>query len=99
MKTAVRSVAHKPPAQTTGILQEREQTCMAPKRSPAPRTRVQFIGLPTIQAVSTAPVTGDPADQIHPLTRLWRRIPQYRGQVRRATVLTVLNKVFDIAPE
>jgi ATP-binding cassette subfamily B protein len=40
-----------------------------------------------------------PTAEIHPLTRLWRRIPQYRGTIRRATALTVANKIFDIAPE
>jgi ATP-binding cassette subfamily B protein len=35
----------------------------------------------------------------HPLVRLWRRAPAYRGRIVRGTVLTALNKLFDIAPE
>ncbi len=46
----------------------------------------------------------DPSDaaatgETHPLVRLWRRVPQYRGRIRLATAYTVLNKLFDIAPE
>lgn len=37
--------------------------------------------------------------QAHPLLRLWRRAPRYRGRIVRGTVLTALNKIFDIAPE
>jgi ATP-binding cassette, subfamily B, bacterial len=35
----------------------------------------------------------------HPLVRLWRRAPAYRARIVRGTVLTALNKLFDIAPE
>ncbi|MEN0013559.1 MAG: ABC transporter ATP-binding protein [Solirubrobacteraceae bacterium] len=35
----------------------------------------------------------------HPLKRLWRRMPQFRGRIVRGTALTVANKLFDIAPE
>jgi ATP-binding cassette subfamily B protein len=35
----------------------------------------------------------------HPLLRLWRRAPRHRGAIVRGTVLTALNKLFDIAPE
>jgi ATP-binding cassette subfamily B protein len=37
--------------------------------------------------------------EIHPLARLWRRVPQYRRRIVRGAVLTVANKIFDIAPE
>ena len=37
--------------------------------------------------------------QAHPLLRLWRRAPRYRPRIVRATILTALNKLFDIAPE
>jgi ATP-binding cassette, subfamily B, bacterial len=37
--------------------------------------------------------------EVHPLRRLWRHAPRYRGRILRGTVLTALNKVFDIAPE
>jgi ATP-binding cassette subfamily B protein len=39
------------------------------------------------------------AREDHPLVRLWRRAPGYRGRIVRGTVLTALNKLFDIAPE
>lgn len=46
------------------------------------------------------PDSPTPADAaIHPLKRLWQRVPQYRGKIRRATAFTILNKIFDIAPE
>ncbi|MEH3052700.1 MAG: ABC transporter ATP-binding protein [Patulibacter minatonensis] len=35
----------------------------------------------------------------HPLTRLWRRVPKYRGRIIRGATYTVSNKLFDIAPE
>lgn len=38
-------------------------------------------------------------DDVHPLVRLWRRAPAYRGRIVRGSVLTVLNKLCDIAPE
>lgn len=34
----------------------------------------------------------------HPLLRLWRYAGEYRGQIRRATIYSVLNKLFDLAP-
>ena len=37
--------------------------------------------------------------EVHPLVRLWRRAPAYRGRIVRGTVLTALNKLFDVAPE
>jgi len=45
------------------------------------------------------PDAAAPSPEVHPLVRLWRRAPRYRPRVVRATVLTVLNKLFDIAPE
>jgi ATP-binding cassette subfamily B protein len=39
------------------------------------------------------------AGTVHPLKRLWRRAPQYRGQMVRAATLTFLNQIFDILPE
>jgi ATP-binding cassette subfamily B protein len=36
---------------------------------------------------------------VHPLIRLWHRAPRYRGRIVRGTILTALNKLFDIAPE
>ena len=36
---------------------------------------------------------------VHPLVRLWRRAPAYRGRIVRGSVLTALNKLCDIAPE
>jgi ATP-binding cassette, subfamily B, bacterial len=35
----------------------------------------------------------------HPLRRLWRRAPAYRGRILRGSAYTVTNKLFDIAPE
>jgi ATP-binding cassette subfamily B protein len=35
----------------------------------------------------------------HPLARLWRRAPAYRGRILRGVLLSTLNKLFDIAPE
>ncbi|WP_445147858.1 ABC transporter ATP-binding protein [Baekduia sp. Peel2402] len=37
--------------------------------------------------------------EVHPLVRLWRRAPAYRGRIIRGSILTVLNKLCDIAPE
>ena len=37
--------------------------------------------------------------EVHPLRRLWRHSPRYRGAILRGSVLTALNKIFDIAPE
>ena len=36
---------------------------------------------------------------MHPLIRLWHRAPAYRGRIVKATVWSVLNQIFDIAPE
>ncbi|ADB48742.1 ABC transporter ATP-binding protein [Conexibacter woesei] len=36
---------------------------------------------------------------VHPLLRLWRRAPRYRGQVRRGVVWAILNQILDILPE
>ncbi|HWI71076.1 MAG TPA: ABC transporter ATP-binding protein [Baekduia sp.] len=35
----------------------------------------------------------------HPLRRLWRRAPRHRAAIVRGSILTALNKIFDIAPE
>ncbi len=40
-----------------------------------------------------------PASTDHPLRRLWRRVPAYRGRIIRGSIFTVSNKLFDIAPE
>ncbi|MDO9356975.1 MAG: ABC transporter ATP-binding protein [Solirubrobacteraceae bacterium] len=40
-----------------------------------------------------------PTTEIHPLTRLWRRVPKYRGKIIRATSLTVANQLADVLPE
>ena len=40
-----------------------------------------------------------PPHDVHPLRRLWRHAPRHRGKILRGTVLTALNKLFDIAPE
>lgn len=40
-----------------------------------------------------------PPQDVHPIRRLWRHAPRYRGRILRGTVLTALNKLFDIAPE
>jgi ATP-binding cassette, subfamily B, bacterial len=45
------------------------------------------------------PTASLPAAEVHPLVRLWRRAPAYRGRIVSGTVLTALNKLFDIAPE
>jgi ATP-binding cassette subfamily B protein len=37
--------------------------------------------------------------QLHPLRRLWRRAPRHRPAIVRGSILTALNKLFDIAPE
>jgi ATP-binding cassette, subfamily B, bacterial len=37
--------------------------------------------------------------QLHPLRRLWRRAPRHRAAIVRGSILTALNKLFDIAPE
>ena len=37
--------------------------------------------------------------EVHPLVRLWRRAPAYRARIVRGSILTALNKLFDIAPE
>jgi ATP-binding cassette, subfamily B, bacterial len=42
---------------------------------------------------------GVSASREHPLLRLWRRAPRYRGRIVGGAVLTALNKLFDIAPE
>ncbi len=34
----------------------------------------------------------------HPLLRLWRYAGDYRGRIRLATLCSVLNKIFDLAP-
>ncbi|MCK9250211.1 MAG: ABC transporter ATP-binding protein/permease [Solirubrobacteraceae bacterium] len=39
------------------------------------------------------------APSVHPLVRLWRRDRRFRARAGRAAVATVLNKLFDIAPE
>jgi ATP-binding cassette, subfamily B, bacterial len=39
-----------------------------------------------------------PVDQRHPLARLWQHASGHRPQVLRATLYSVLNKVFDLAP-
>ncbi len=54
---------------------------------------------PYALAVPDAPPASLPTDATHPLIRLWRRVPRYRGQIRLATAFTVLNKMLDIAPE
>ena len=36
---------------------------------------------------------------MHPLKRLWRRVPRYRGRIVRGTALSVANVIFDVAPE
>jgi ATP-binding cassette subfamily B protein len=36
---------------------------------------------------------------VHPLRRLWRRVPRHRSRVRRATALSIVNQIFDVAPE
>ncbi len=48
-------------------------------------------------AVAEKSDTADAA--LHPLTRLWRRVPKYRGRIVRATSLTIANQIFDIMPE
>ncbi|HET6505278.1 MAG TPA: ABC transporter ATP-binding protein [Baekduia sp.] len=45
------------------------------------------------------PTASLPGSRTHPLIRLWRRAPAYRGRIVSGTVLTALNKLFDIAPE
>lgn len=40
-----------------------------------------------------------PTPEIHPLMRLWRRAGHHRPRVIYATVMSSLNKVFDVAPE
>ncbi|MGE4425849.1 MAG: ABC transporter ATP-binding protein [Solirubrobacteraceae bacterium] len=40
-----------------------------------------------------------PPRAVHPLVRLWRRDRRFRARAGRAAVATVLNKLFDIAPE
>jgi ATP-binding cassette subfamily B protein len=40
-----------------------------------------------------------PPQDVHPIRRLWRHAPRYRGRILRGSVLTALNKLFDIAPE
>ncbi|WP_022927602.1 ABC transporter ATP-binding protein [Patulibacter americanus] len=41
----------------------------------------------------------DPSATVHPLKRLWRRSTAFRPRIVLAVVSTVLNKLFDIAPE
>jgi ATP-binding cassette subfamily B protein len=41
----------------------------------------------------------EPPAPVHPLTRLWRRSTAFRPRIVLAVVSTVLNKLFDIAPE
>lgn len=50
----------------------------------------------TDEPVPFLPVNEAP---VHPLRRLWRRAPRYRGSVVRGTVWAVLNQIFDILPE
>jgi ATP-binding cassette subfamily B protein len=46
------------------------------------------------------PITAAPDDAaVHPIVRLWRRVPRYRPRIVRATIWTVLNQIFDIAPK
>jgi ATP-binding cassette subfamily B protein len=40
-----------------------------------------------------------PPRELHPIRRLWRHAPRYRGRILRGSILTALNKIFDIAPE
>ena len=40
-----------------------------------------------------------PTPEIHPLLRLWRRAGHHRPRVIYATVMSSLNKVFDVVPE
>lgn len=46
--------------------------------------------------MSTATITGPRG---HPLRRLWRRMPQYRGRIVAGTTLSILKKIFDVGPE
>ena len=46
-----------------------------------------------------APLPTASTADLHPLRRLWRHAPRYRRRIVRGTVLTALNKIFDIAPE
>jgi ATP-binding cassette subfamily B protein len=41
----------------------------------------------------------DPSASVHPLKRLWRRSTAFRPRIVLAVVSTILNKLFDIAPE
>jgi ATP-binding cassette, subfamily B, bacterial len=52
-------------------------------------------------SAAAAPATARPVPPPggHPLARLWRYADGHRGQVVWGTVLTVLNKVFDVFPE
>jgi ATP-binding cassette, subfamily B, bacterial len=43
--------------------------------------------------------TDPAADGIHPLRRLWDRATRFRPRIVLAVISTVLNKLFDIAPE
>jgi ATP-binding cassette subfamily B protein len=45
------------------------------------------------------PVASPPVEGQHPLARLWRRSTTFRPRIRLAVVGTILNKLFDIAPE
>ncbi len=40
-----------------------------------------------------------PVNDVHPLLRLWRRAGHHRPRVIYATVMSSLNKVFDVVPE
>jgi ATP-binding cassette, subfamily B, bacterial len=49
--------------------------------------------------MSPLPTASLPDSKTHPLVRLWRRAPAYRGRIVRGSILTALNKLCDIAPE
>jgi ATP-binding cassette subfamily B protein len=36
---------------------------------------------------------------VHPIVRLWHRVPRYRPRIVRATLFSILNQLADIAPE
>jgi ATP-binding cassette subfamily B protein len=63
--------------------------------SVAPRTHDDA---PYGDRVTARPLSPSPASE-HPLRRLWRRVPAYRGRIMRGAAFTVTNKLFDIAPE
>ncbi|MBO9532338.1 MAG: ABC transporter ATP-binding protein [Solirubrobacteraceae bacterium] len=48
---------------------------------------------------ATTSTSSPPSTDDHPLRRLWRRVPAYRGRIVRGAAYTVSNKLFDIAPE